>query len=432
MEEMGIFINDEYDMKLPRMVKVRQHLAKEKIADIGGCLQNQLAKPEIKQTIKPGMKIAVGVGSRGIAGLTTIVKTLVDVLKAKGAEPFIVPAMGSHGGATSEGQLQVLAGYGITTESMGVPIISSMDVKPIGKLLDGPELFFDQVSLSADGIIPVNRVKPHTAFQGEIQSGLLKMLVIGFGNHKGAASVHRYGADRFHRVIPEAGKFLLQNTPVLFGIAIVENAAEEPAIIEAVRACDIYEREKELLKEAKRLMARIPIDHMDVLVISEIGKNISGPGMDPNVTGRFAPRYLSYERRKPEFQRMVLLDLTEKSYGNAGAVGLADVVTRRLVDKINFQHTYINNITSAVPEAARIPLIADTDHQALVIALKTCYRVEPPKARVVWIKNTLDLERLWVSEALLAEVRNNPQLEVSGELIDMPFNEDGELQLQYL
>lgn len=402
----------------------------EEVEDIPSCIRQELTKPDIERKIKKGMRIAIGVGSRGIGDLTKIVKTLVEFLKEKGAEPFIIPAMGSHGGATPEGQRQILASYGFDEESMGVPVISSIDVVKLGRLPEGPEIYFDKIAFAADGIIPVNRIKLHTAFQGEVQSGILKMLVIGFGNHMGASTIHRFGADQFHWVIPEAGKFILKNTPVLFGIGVVENHQGKAAVIEAIAADDVYDREKELLRKARFLLPKIPFSAMDVLVIKEIGKNISGPGMDPNVTSRFAPRYLSYEKRTPHIQRMVLLDLTDKSFGNAGAVGVADIVTSRLVNKINRQATYINAVTAAVPEAAKIPLTVDSDYQAIVVALKTCYRVNPADAKLVWIKNTLELETMWVSRAFTDEVRQNPNLMVNGVQMEMPFDDDGSLILQ--
>ena len=419
--------NAGVEIALPKMTQIEQMFPKERIENIRQRVEQELARAQIAGKIKKGMKIAIGVGSRGIGELDTIVESLILVLKARGAEPFVVPAMGSHGGANAEGQRKLLATFNITEERLGVPVVSSMEVEKVGSLPEGIELFFDKNALSADGIIPVNRIKLHTGFHGDIQSGILKMMVIGFGNHRGATSAHRYGVDRFSRLIPEAGQFLLSHTPVLFGFAIVENAFHKPARIEAIDVPDVPAREKELLKEAIKMMPRIPFSRIDVLIVDESGKNIAGPGMDPNVTGRFAPNYLRCEPHVPEVTRLIVRNLTDESYGNAGAIGVADIVTRRLVDKIDFEHTYVNIITAGAPEAAKIPLTVDTDHEALSIALKTCFRVDPPQARVVRIKNTLELDRIWISEALVEEAREKPNIRVLGEPREMTF--DGQMNL---
>lgn len=412
---------------MPRMIRVRQQFPNNSITDLTSHIERELNKATIRERLLPGMKVAIGVGSRGIGWIDEIVKVLVQCLRNRGLNPFLVPAMGSHGGATEEGQIEILESYGISSERMNAPIRASMDVTKVGTLPNGPDLYFSRDALDADAIVPVNRIKPHTSFQGDIGSGLMKMLVIGFGKHKGASTIHKWGADQFSYVIPEAAKFFIRSLPIAFGFAIVENVYGFPAQIEAIPAEEIPVREKDLFEQARKEMPRLPFSRLDVLVVWECGKNISGPCIDPNVTGRFAVRYLSRVPVELEISRLVALNLTEESHGNATGISVCDVITRRLANKINLDHTYINSITSSAPEAARIPLTASSDWEAIAIALRTCYRVQPSRARLVIIKNTAELCTFWASEALLEEIQNNPMLVIETEALELQFDGDGSL-----
>jgi hypothetical protein len=425
--EREMLIEKESNTTLPRMIKIGQQFPNDTITDLASHIERELDKATIRGRLSPGMKVAIGIGSRGIGQILEIVKLLVQCLKNRGVDPFVVPAMGSHGGATAEGQLEILESYGISPEVISAPIMASMDVTKVGTLPDGLDLYFSRAALDADAIIPVNRIKPHTSFQGDIGSGLMKMLVIGFGKHVGASSVHQWGADQFILVIPEAAEFFIQNLPIAFGLAIVENAYGFPTILEAIPADEIPVREKDLFSQAREKMARLPFGRLDVLVIEECGKNISGPCIDPNVTGRFAVRYLSRFPAEPEISRLVALNLTEESHGNATGISVCDVITRRLADRINREDTYINAITSSAPEAARIPVIASSDREAIRIAIRTCYRVRPSQARLVRIKNTAQLDSFLVSEVLMEEVRSNPMLTVEGHMRDWQFDRQGNL-----
>ncbi|MGI6038546.1 MAG: lactate racemase domain-containing protein [Limnochordia bacterium] len=416
-----------FDIALPRMVKVRQKFCADEISDIYQHVYQELEKENIKGLVKPGAKIAIGVGSRGIANIFDIVKATVTKLKEMGAEPFLVPAMGSHGGATAEGQVEVLASYNITEETMGVPIKSSMETVLVGVSELGIETYVDKNALSADGIVVVNRVKVHTDFRGEIESGLMKMLAIGLGKHRGATAIHKMGFHNFYKVIPDMGRTIIANAPVIFGIAVVENGYEKPMIIRAVPAQEFEATEKELLEISKKTMARLFFKEIDVLVIDEIGKNISGSGMDPNVTGRFVPAFLAKLDHEPKTHKIFVRDLTEETHGNAIGLGGADVTTRRCVDKINYEYTYANAITSTELMGAKVPLTVDNDKQGLVVALVTVNGVQPTEAKVVHIPNTLELENIWISEALLPEAEANPDIEILSEPFEYRFDAEGNI-----
>jgi hypothetical protein len=418
----------EIKAKLPRVAPVRQKFPKDSIADVAAVVAKEMAKPEIEKELKLGLRAAILVGSRGIGRLDEIVRALVNELKQRGVEPFIIPAMGSHGGGIAEKQAELLAGYNITAESMGVPVRASMEVVSLGEVEPGLPVYVDKITATeADIIIPVARVKPHTSFRGKVESGLYKMLVIGMGKHKGAQTIHEQGFERFHELIPKAGEFILERTPVRFGLAIVENSEDMPAVIELVPAAEFASREPELLELSRSLMARINFTNIDVLVIREIGKNISGGGMDPNITGRFN---LPHIKDGPLMaKKIVVLDLTEETHGNATGIGLADTTTRRLVEKIDFHATYTNLITSTKLDRARVPVVMEDDYKAIALAVQTLNRVPDGQARLVIIKNTLELENIYVSEALLPEIENNPQMEVLGPVQEIPFGPAGELLL---
>ena len=425
---MALIIEGGLNLPMPKMVPIRQKFSTAEVKDIPAEIQKLFHQEARMKTIRKGSRIAVTGGSRGIQAIDKVILAVIRELKSLGAEPFVVPAMGSHGGATAEGQKKVLAGYGITEETMGVPVRSSMEVEEIGKLGNGVPVYLDKEALHSDGIVVINRVKPHTAFKADYESGLIKMLAIGLGKHKGATAFHSCGMDMFGELLPQLGKVVLAKAPVLFGLAILENAYDHPARFEIVWSQDLIAREKVLLVEAKSLMPQIIPDNLDLLIVHELGKEISGSGMDPNITGRSASPFF----RKPDalkVQRIVVLNLTAATKGNACGIGVADLTTKKVVDAMDRDYTYINAITSGVLATARIPIHMPTDQEAIQLALKTCARVEHPRSRIVWIKNTLSLEKILASETILPEIKANPQLEVLGEPKAMQFDGKGNLLL---
>jgi hypothetical protein len=425
---MALIIEGGLNLPMPKMVPIRQKFSTAEVKDIPAEIQKLFHQEARMKTIRKGSRIAVTGGSRGIQAIDKVILAVIRELKSLGAEPFVVPAMGSHGGATAEGQKKVLAGYGITEETMGVPVRSSMEVEEIGKLGNGVPVYLDKEALHSDGIVVINRVKPHTAFKADYESGLIKMLAIGLGKHKGATAFHSCGMDMFGELLPQLGKVVLAKAPVLFGLAILENAYDHPARFEIVWSQDLIAREKVLLVEAKSLMPQIIPDNLDLLIVHELGKEISGSGMDPNITGRSASPFF----RKPDalkVQRIVVLNLTAATKGNACGIGVADLTTKKVVDAMDRDYTYINAITSGVLATARIPIHMPTDQEAIQLALKTCARVEHPRSRIIWIKNTLSLEKILASETMLPEIKANPQLEVLGEPKAMQFDGKGNLLL---
>ncbi|MDW7673272.1 MAG: lactate racemase domain-containing protein [Bacillota bacterium] len=427
-EPIEVKIEGGYDIELPTLVPVKQLFSTPKVDCINAAVAAEFAKKEISALIKPGEKIAVAVGSRGIANLKEIVLSTITNIKNLGAEPFIVPAMASHGGATAEGQVKLLAEYGVTAEAMGVPIASSMETVELGRTSSGVPVYFDKNASEADGVVIIARVKPHTDFKGPFESGLMKMLAIGLGKHKGATHIHSLGFDSFHTVIPEVGSEIIAKAKIKLGVAALENAYDETARIEAVPASNIYEREPGLLEEAKSYMGSIIPRNFDVLIIEEIGKDISGAGMDPNIVGRPGSKLEGFNG--PEIQKLVVFDLTKKTKGNACGIGMADVTTRHLVNQIDFSYLYINSITSTVLDPAKIPVTMNTEKEALVIALKTCNRIAAKAAKIVFIKNTLELDYIYVSEPLLEELKAREDVQILGEPQEITFNEVGRLTLR--
>jgi hypothetical protein len=412
------------NVPLPRMATIRQHFTAEAVGDIAGAVAGEMRRPGIGEQVRPGARIAITVGSRGIAEIAAIVRATVAEVRRRGGEPFIVPAMGSHGGATAAGQAEVLAGLGVTEESAGCPIVSSMEVVALGKLENGLTVFIDRQALGADGIIVLNRVKPHTAFRGPSESGLVKMLTIGLGKQIGADSCHAYGFGHMARHIVDMAGIVLAKAPVLFGLAIIENANEKIAKIAGVPAAAIIETDKLLLKEAKANMPRLPFDKLDVLIVDRIGKEFSGDGMDPNITGRYSTPFAS---GGPEVNKIVVLDLTAETHGNANGIGVADFTTRRLLDKINYQYTYANAFTSTITVPARLPLIMESDYDAVRAAIKTCNARDLSQPRIVRISDTLHINEMSISEALLVEAEATPNISVLAESRPMAFGPAGEL-----
>lgn len=412
------------NIRFPRMIKVRQKFDSYKVEDIHSIICEQMSQKNIRKKIKPGMSIAIGVGSRGISNLFEIVQGVIDEIRKYGANPFVVPAMGSHGCATSEGQKEVLASYGITEKTLKVPIKSSMNVVQVGQNCEGIPVYFDEIAFYSDGIIPINRVKIHTDFRGEVESGLLKMLVIGFGNHKGASTIHSFGLKNFCYLIPEIGSIIIKKTPILFGIACIEDAFEEIAEIKVLLPNEFYPQEKEMLKKSKKIMARIKIPLIDVLIIDEIGKNISGDCLDPNIVGRFSDKQ-NNDVEAPQVKVIVVLRLTKESLGNANGIGYADITVKELFDKINFSATYVNAFTSGVLDVAKIPIVMDTDKEAIALGIKITNITNTSNARVVRIKNTLNIHEIMVSESIYQEIKDKRDFEVIGSFKKMEFNESG-------
>jgi hypothetical protein len=406
---------------LPPWALVRYRMDPAEVADVAAAVSSALDTQ--RASIEPGSRVCLALGSRGIDRIDQVARAAVAWLRAAGAEVFAVPAMGSHGGATPAGQLEVLASYGITPESIGCEIRSSMETVELGEVRPGVPVFMDRNAFEqADVIVPINRVKPHTDFVGEIESGLMKMISIGLGKQRGADSLHRQGFDSFAQLIPETAEFTLSKVKIPFGLALVENGYARLWQIEAVPAARLGERERELLLMARERMARLPFGNIDVAILDYIGKDISGLGMDSNVVGRY---YAGPTGAGPNIQRIVVRDLTAETEGNAVGIGMADVVLRRAVEKMDAHKTYMNTVTAKTPEGARIALTVDTDRQALAVAVACCVRVEAPQARIVRIRDTKHVDLMWVSEPALAELLATGRAEVIRPLEPIEFDRAG-------
>ena len=416
----------------PRMLRVRQDFVRTPPVDVRATLAHEFAK--LKPLLKPGARIAVGVGSRGITNLAGIVRGVIDELRAVGTDPFIIPAMGSHGGATAEGQREMLAGYDVTEATMGVSIRAAMEAREVGRSTEGAPVFCSEEVLKADGILVVNRIKPHTDFYGTIGSGLLKMLVIGIGKHAGALAMHRAASRIGHeRAIRGMAKTIIAHAPVLGGIAILENQFHETARIVAVPRAEMESAEEALLVEARALMPLLPFDEIDLLIVDWLGKNISGAGMDPNVTNRWVQGYIGglmrENRPAPFVRRIFVRDVTPESHGNAIGIGLADVTTTRLVRAMDLRATNINALTSLTPLTAKIPIAFDTDREAIERTLASLALDQPAReARVVRIESTLSLAEMDVSEAMWPDVKSRPGLSVVSPAREMEFESSGNLR----
>lgn len=414
-------------IELPRMVRVKQlldgsHFEPE---EIPGIVHAQLDRPEMRERIRPGMSVAITCGSRGVANIAIITKAIVDFVKECGGVPFVFPAMGSHGGATAEGQVGILTGYGVTEEFIGCPIRSSMEVVQVGNREDnGRPVYIDKYASEADGIILCGRVKAHTAFRGPYESGILKMAVIGMGKQRGAEQCHQDGFSEMAYDLPQIAKVIFDNTNILGAVALGENAFDQTCIIEGLLKEEVFDREPDILTRTKERLGKIYFDDIDVLVVDRIGKDISGDGMDPNITGRFA---VSHVPTSKNVQHIAVLDLTEETHGNCNGLGLADVTTSRLVNKIDVDATFPNVVTSTVLCTPRIPLFARSDEDCIKIALRTCNFIDRENPRVVHIQDTMRLEEIYISEAMLEEAKNNPNVEILSEPEAWPFDENGNL-----
>jgi len=412
-------------MTLPRMFRVEQTLEGPAIADVSGTIHDKIRKLGLQNQVKTGQSIAITAGSRGITGIDRIIRAVVDECRTLGLRPFIVPAMGSHGGATAEGQLHLLEHYGITESTMGCQIKSGMDTVRVGDFRNIP-VFCDKNAWEADYIVVVARVKPHTDFDNEIESGLFKMMSIGLGKRQGAEHYHRAGHDyTYAEVFPSVGKKLLETGKVLFGLAIVENGYGQTAKVEAMLPKDFYETEKSLLVQAKTWLGKLPFGSLDLLIVDEMGKNISGTGMDPNVIGRPC---IQKRPDKPRIRQLLVRDLTSESDGNALGIGMADLTTKRLVDKISHTTTNINVITTGALDLAKIPMSFASDREAIQTALGMIGLTAPENARVARIKNTLHLIQMEVSQPLADEVARNPRLSRLTAPVPMAFDIEGNLR----
>ena len=409
------------EVSLPDMVRVAQRWATPGRCDVEAEITRQIEAPEIAHRIPKGGRVAVAVGSRGVAEIDRIAAAVVAALRRLGAIPFVFPAMGSHGGATAEGQVEVLAALGVTEARVGAPVVSSMDVVELGHLGDGSAVYWDRHAHGAAAAVIVGRVKPHTLFRYPFESGLIKMSVIGAGKQRGAMSIHATGPKDLGPRLREAWGMVRSQTPIAFGVAVVEDAYDVPVQIEIVPVEAFLDREPQLLDRARGLMASLPARDIDVLIVQEIGKNISGDGMDPNITGR----YLSNITGGPTVRRIAVLDLTEETHGNATGVGLADFISQRVIEKIDLLPTYMNGITAAITEGSRLPMILETDRDVVMTAVLTTQRPTTGQERIVYIRNTLSVGEVAVSTALVPHLE--PQARVVSDPLAMAFTGDGAL-----
>ncbi len=413
--------------ELPRWAPLRQRLDDTEVESVAASVAAEFARPEIGARLRPGQRVALTAGSRGIDKIDQVIKAAVDEVRKLGAEPFIVPAMGSHGGATAEGQRALIAHYGITEATMGCPILSSMETVHLGNVRDDVPVYFDQNAYQADAVIPIGRVKPHTDFRGPVESGLMKMIAIGLGKQFGAEFFHAQGMHEFGWLIPLVAQFSLSKVNIPFGLAVIENGYGVLSDIEAVPSERIWDREQELLTIAWQRLGRLPGERIDVLIVDKIGKDISGDGADPNVINRDVVGMIAAmdEVPLPTIQRVIFRDLTDDTEGNATGIGMADVVLAQAVAKIDPVKTYMNTITAKAPQGARVPLTAATDRQALYLALACCLKIVPESSRIARIADTKHVEELWASEPLVPELLASGRVDQVGGFEPIRFDADG-------
>jgi len=419
-------------MDLSRLLLVKQNFPDRRILDIPGEVTKQLSASAFASRVKPGGKVAIGVGSRGISNIATIVRAVVDYFKSQGLHPHIFPAMGSHGAATAEGQADVLAHYGIHEATMGCPVISQLEVVPLGATEQGIEAWMDRTAYDSDGVMLVGRVKWHTDFQGKLESGLFKMMAIGLGKFAGAQRYHTYAFRLgLENVIRSVGRQVLRSGKILGGLAILEDAYHNTARLTPVLVEEMEQREEELLALVKSWMGKIPVPHLDILILDEIGKNISGAGMDTKVVNRGVHGQYNPWPDTPQIERVMIRDISSLSYRNAVGLGMADVVTDRLVNKIDWVPTRINSLTASTPAAIRTPLHFPSDRECLEKIWPTVGKFNSKEVTIGRIRNTMELSPLLLSENLLPEIRNNPILEVIGDARDIEFDADGNLEAAF-
>ena len=416
----------------PRLARIRQIFDHQPVVgDVAAAIREAILGSRIEQRVPAGGRIALTVGSRGIQGIAEIARSAVETLALLGLKPFVVAAMGSHGGGTPDGQRALLAELGVTEATIGCPISADMDTVTLGTNRFGLPIHFDRAAFNADGILLLNRIKPHTSFTGEFESGLLKMLVVGLGKQQGAAQVHKLGLSGLKTLIPEVGAHLLRETPVAMGIALLENAQERIAKVVGIEPDELLKIEPQLLDEARLLMGRLPFDQIDTLIVGELGKNYSGTGLDPNVIGRQRVETMP-DLTRPRITRLAVLDLSLETRGNALGIGLADLTTDRLVRAIDPTPMRVNSFTSNFLTRARVPISLSTDLDVWKACLDTCWRVAWPEVRLVVIPNTLELETLWVSEALAGDVAADSTLIQETEFLPVPVLADQRIDQRQL
>lgn len=418
-------------MDFPLLAPLRQALRQPVVQDIPGEVRRQWQRAGLAQRLGRGARVAVAVGSRGIANLQAIVRATLEYLRDLGTEPFVVAAMGSHGGATSEGQREILASYGIIEQALHVPVKTEMTAVQIGVNSWGEPVWWDKNALESDAVVTVSRVKPHTDFRGRTESGITKMLAIGLGKRDGAAQHHRWGARGLRDMIPESARVIVARTPFVAGLAVLENAHEQTAVLQAVRREELFDQEPQLLEQAWAFMGKLPFDQLDLLVIGEIGKNYSGAGIDPNVVGRMLME-CQPEEFKPSITRICALDLSPESHGNGTGIGIADLTTDRLLAAIDPVPFRMNNLTACFLWRSKLPIGFPTDRDCVEAGLQSCWQPEWDKIRMAVIPNTLELVELWGSAALVEEARSNPQLEVTGALQPLPLNKAGQMNQEQM
>lgn len=408
-------------MDLPFFYRIRQDFDVTAIDDVAGYVAQQFHQFDFSSRIQEGQTVAVAVGSRGICNLPEVVAAVIKSLKILGLKPFIVPAMGSHGNATAEGQTQILEDMNISEASVDAPIVSNMDVVSLGRVKAGAEVFCSRDAFGADHVVAINRVKPHTVFRGEVESGLCKMLAVGLGKHKGASMIHKFGLDR---VIVPAAQRIIEKVSILCGIAVVENPNDQIHTIQLAYPEAFVETDRRLLRLAWQMFPRIPLDDLDILIVNEMGKNISGAGMDPNVIGLWRREGGT---RLPDYRTLIVLDLTDESHGNAIGIGMADLITQRVMQKIDLNATYMNAITSGVLRSSRLPIPLENDRVALETALDLL--PDPRLVRMARITNTLKVQTFWATEACLEDLRNRGGVIIDDEPALLEFDDQGRLKV---
>ena len=411
-------------VEIPKFYQVRQCFPKDGIQDVPACLREKLARMEIGRKIQPGMRVVLTAGSRQIAHMPEILRELAAYVRGQGGQPYIIPAMGSHGGATAEGQRRILESYGITEEFCGCPIYSTMETVQVGTTADGAPVRMDRFAHEADAIIVVGRIKGHTAFRGPYESGLVKMVAIGLGKREGADLLHQGGFREFGKRLPEYARVIWEHCNILFGVGLIENEFDETCRMEVIPGEEIFTQEPPLLQYAKSRMPRLLFPETDILMVHEIGKNISGNGMDPNVTGTFGTPYATGGIKK---QTTVVLDISEASHGSFVGLGTADITTKRAFEKLDTDATYFNMMTTKVLGVGKIPMVMEDDRMAVQAAIKTLVDVNPKQVRMLYIKNTLSLQTILISEALFQESVGQAGVELLEGPRPLRFAPDGSL-----
>ncbi len=415
-------------MQLPRLLHVRQHFLNRALSDVATAVRQELESAAWTAGVPRGSRLAIGVGSRGITNIATIVRAVIDFWRSRGMQPFIVPVMGSHGAATAEGQADVLAHYGIIEQTMGAPVVSSLEVVPLGLTPEGIEVVMDRTAFESDGVMLVSRIKWHTDFDGKLESGLHKMMAIGLGKFAGAQRYHTFAVRLgLERVIRSVGRRILSTGKMLGGLGILEDAYHSTAEVHALGVADMERREEELLARVKSWAPRIPVSEIDLLIVDEMGKNISGAGLDTKVVNRSVNGDSNVWPNAPRIMRIFVRDLSDLSYGNAVGLGMADVITDRLYGKIDMHATQLNSLTASTTRMCQTPIHFPTDRMCLERVVPTLGRLDTREATIAWIRNTLELDELLVSENLRSEIEANPALEILGDPAPIEFQPDGAL-----